>query len=79
MVTRSVTLALPEELLSQAHQLAVEQGTTLSGLLANFLQELVQRGRYEAARATAVSQMRQGVPMGVGEKPGWTRDDLHER
>jgi hypothetical protein len=34
---------------------------------------------YEQARDRAITRMRQGLSMGLGERPGWTRDELHER
>ncbi len=80
MANQNVTLSLPRDVLLEARHLAVERGMSLSRLLAAYLQELVQReSRYDQAQERARARMRRGVPMGVGEKPGWTRDELHER
>jgi plasmid stability protein len=38
-----------------------------------------QPSSYEQARDRAIARMRQGLSTGVGERPGWTRDELHER
>ena len=80
MKNQNVTLSLPRDLLLEARHLAVERGISLSKLLASYLQELVEREpKYEEARKRAVERMRRGIPMGVGERPTWTRDELHER
>lgn len=80
MERRNVTVSLPPHILKQARHLAVERGTSLSGLLGSCLEELVRNEpAYRQARERAVMRMRQGIVMGVGERPGWTRDELHER
>ncbi len=80
MERHNVTVSLPHEILKQARHLAVERGTSLSGLLASCLEELVRNEpAYQQAKRRAVARMRKGVPMGVGERPTWTRDELHER
>jgi len=77
---QKVTLSLPHDLFLKARRLAAERGVSLSKLLASNLEELVEREpKYEEARKRAVERMRRGVPMGVGKKPTWTRDELHER
>jgi len=80
MERQNVTVSLPPEILKQARHLAVERGTSLSALLAACLEDLVRsEPTYRAAQRRAVARMRKGVRMGVGARPGWTRDELHER
>lgn len=80
MKTQSVTLSLPPDLVRKARHVAVERGVSLSRLVGSCLEEVVEpESSYEQARDRAIARMRQGVPMGVGERPGWTRDELHER
>jgi hypothetical protein len=76
-----VTLSLPPELVRKAEHVAVERGLSLSNLVGSCLEEVVKSepSSYEQARDRAIDRMRQGLPMGVGERPGWTRDELHER
>jgi hypothetical protein len=77
---QNVTLSLPAEVLRQVRHLAVERGMSLSRFLAWHLEVLIHNeSAYEQARERAVTRMRQGLPMGVGPTPAWTRDELHER
>jgi hypothetical protein len=80
MKRHNVTVSLPEDTVRQARHIAVERGVSLSKLLAGQLEELVRKNRdYRRARGRAVAMMRRGIPMGLGEKPSWTRDEIHER
>ncbi len=77
---RNVTLTVSEDALRRARHLAVEKGVSLSKLLSESLEQVVLRNdRYDEARRKALSRMKRGVPMGVGVRPTWTRDELHER
>ncbi|HMD09165.1 MAG TPA: DUF6364 family protein [Candidatus Acidoferrum sp.] len=74
----NVTLKLDAELLKQARVLAAEQGSSISRMLADKLEELVrERAGYDRARKRALSRLRVGMDL------GWTRpisrDELHER
>jgi hypothetical protein len=79
--TQNVTLSLPPDLIREAEHVADERGMSLSMLVGSCLEEVVkpQPSSYEQARDRAIARMRQGLSMGVGERPGWTRDELHER
>lgn len=83
MKTQDVTLSLPEDLVRRAQHVAVERGVSLSALVGSYLEGLEEGGgpepTYEQAQECALARMRQGLPMGVGEQPTWTRDELHER
>lgn len=80
METQNVRLSLPRELIRKARRVAGERGVTLSALVGSCLEEVVApEPAYEQARDRAIARMRQGLPMGVGERPAWTRDELHER
>jgi len=74
----NVTLKLDVELLKQARVLAAEQGSSISRMLADKLEELVrERAGYDRARKRALARLRVGMDL------GWTRpssrDELHER
>jgi hypothetical protein len=74
----NVTLTIDANLLREARVLAAEQGTSVSGLLGDRLDELVRRHKdYDAARRRALSRLRAGYDL------QWTapasRNDLHER
>lgn len=77
----NVTLSLDEKLVKEARKIAVEQDTTLTGLIREHLQRLVEdssasgrrRREREALERTFVDfQFR------VGERK-WKREDLHAR
>ncbi|HXJ06870.1 MAG TPA: DUF6364 family protein [Candidatus Acidoferrum sp.] len=74
----NVTLKLDADLLKAARVLAAEQGTSISRMLADKLEELVrERAGYDRARKRALARLRVGIDL------GWTRpdsrDELHER
>jgi len=75
---RNVTLKLDAELLKEARVLAAEQGNSISGMLADKLEELVrERAGYNRARKRALARLRVGMDLGW-TRPG-SRDELHER
>jgi hypothetical protein len=76
----NVTVSLPEETIRLARHIAVERGTSLSGLIAEYIREIAERDeRYEQARSRAVARMNKCTPLGLRGKPRWTREELHER
>jgi hypothetical protein len=77
---RNVTLSLPRETLRRAKVLAVNRGTSLSGLLRELLDDLLAReGGYAAARRRGLRRLRDGADLGTGGRIGWTREQLHQR
>jgi predicted transcriptional regulator len=78
--TRNITLALPKNLLRKVKLLAVERDMSISRLLAETLEELVERDdAYERAYARWREDMRHLRSLGTNGKITWTRDELHER
>ncbi len=77
---QNVTLALPKELLKQAKLLAVKQNKSLSGLLTEYLADIVSRhDKYEVAMKRQLTIMEKGFELGTYGKPTWTREELHDR
>ncbi len=75
-----MTLALSRSLLRKVKLLAVERDTSISGLLTEFLEEIVKRhDGYEKARRRAVRDLRRPADLATGGRPSWNRDDLHRR
>jgi hypothetical protein len=73
---RNLTVQLDEDTIRQAKILAAKRGTSVSGLVARELEELVaQDARYEEARRRAAEVMAQAVSRGGRT---WRRDDLYE-
>lgn len=74
----NVTLRLDAGLLREARVLAAEEGTSVSRLLAERLEDLVRRHKaYDSARRRALSRLREGYDL-QWKRPS-SRDELHER
>jgi hypothetical protein len=74
----NVTLKLDVDLLKEARILAAEEGSSISQMLADKLEEAVrERKGYDRAKKRAVSRLRTGLDLGW-TRPG-SRDELHER
>lgn len=74
----NVTLKLDAKLLKEARILAAEEGSSISGLLASRLEELVrERKGYDRARRRALARLRVGIDL-EWKRPR-SRDELHER
>ncbi len=77
---QNVTLAIPKDILRKAKILAVQKNTSLSGLLAQTLANLVaHQEAYEQARQRNVALLGSGFDLGTHGKISWKRDELHER
>lgn len=77
LARRNLTVQLDEEVIRRAKILAAKRGTSVSGLVARELEELVgQDARYEEAHRLAEKAMTRSVPRGGRT---WRRDDLHDR
>jgi hypothetical protein len=77
MARRNLTLQLDEDMIRLAKVLAAKRGTSVSGLIARELEQLVaEDARYEEARRRAIEIMAESAPRGGRT---WRRDELHER
>lgn len=77
MSKRNLTVQLDEDVICQAKVVATRRGTSVSGLVAQQLQELVEAdGRYEIAHRRARAAMGESTPRG-GRR--WLREDLYDR
>jgi len=74
----NITLKLDSELLKQVRILAAQEGRSISGLLAERLEETVrQRKTFDRARRRALARLSEGFDL-RWTAPG-SRDELHER
>ena len=74
----NITLKLDTAILREVKILAAEEGSSVSGLLAAKLQELVQeRKGYARAKRNALAMLREGFDLDW--TPPRSRDELHER
>lgn len=75
----NITMSVDGELLKKARKIAIDRETSLTGLVRNYLKELVEKE--EVLKEMAANELEslflssQAV---VGEKT-WKRDDLHVR
>jgi uncharacterized protein DUF6364 len=77
MAKRNLTLQLEEDVIRRAKVMAAKRGTSVSGLVAHELEELVrQDARYEEAQRRAEEIMAGSAPRGGRT---WRRDELHDR
>ena len=78
--TQNITLSIPKDILRKAKILAIQRNTSLSGLLAQTLTEMVaDHEEYERARQRNLLFLKNGLNLGTHGNAGWTREDLHER
>jgi hypothetical protein len=74
----NITLKIDAEILREIKIIAAEEGSSISGLLASKLQELVsQRKSYERSKRRALARLRKGFELGF-MRPA-SRDELYER
>jgi len=74
----NVTLKLDSEILREVRIIAAQEGSSISGLLSEKLQEIVrERKGYARAQRSALARLRKGAHLGW-QRPA-TRDELHER
>lgn len=79
VVTKNITLSMPEELLRRARVLAAQRDTSVSALVAELLEQLVGGvPDYDQAWAEEEALMASGIGLRVGDIT-WTRADLHVR
>ena len=80
MERQNITLSLPKGLIKQAKHLAIEKGSSVSGLVAGLLRELVTNSN-EKQRAAKwlLKRMLKGYDLGTHGKIDWKREDLYDR
>ncbi len=80
MERQNITLSIPKETLKKARHLAVEKEQSLSGLLTEFIEELVRHDEsYRDAQQRQMVVMEKGLDFGLQGKVTWSREELHER
>jgi predicted nuclease of predicted toxin-antitoxin system len=80
METQNITLSIPKETLLKVKLLAVKRQTSVSGLLTQTLERLVQQEDvYVHARQRHLGWLEQSVDLGTGGQISTRRDELHER
>lgn len=75
---RNLTLTLPTELVRRAKVVAAERDTSISALVAAYLERLTHDDDYDDLWRRERDVMEAGLPMRVGDVT-WTRDEVHDR
>lgn len=76
---QNVTLSLPKKLLLQAKHLAIERGSSLSGLLSGLLEEHVnKKDSYRKAKGRHMAMLDE-FDLGTAGARNWMRSNLHDR
>jgi predicted transcriptional regulator len=74
---QNLTIQLDKEIIRKAKVLAAKRGTSVSGLVAEQIQESIEtEDAYESARRAALDLLKRGFHLGGGRPD---RDALHER
>ncbi len=80
MDTQNITLALPKKVLRKVKLLAVKRHTSVSGLVTQALEDLVEKEDfYMEARKRQLAWLENGFDLGSGEQIKISREELHER
>ncbi|HSW58826.1 MAG TPA: hypothetical protein VLH15_10505 [Dehalococcoidales bacterium] len=80
MERQNVTISVPKDVLKKAKHIAVNRQTSLSRLLAETLEEIVEKDdAYSKARDRQLAAMNEGFDLGVKGIIAWKREDLHAR
>lgn len=80
MEKQNVTISVSKDILKKAKHIAINRQTSLSRLLADALEDIVEReDTYNRAKARQVAAMKDGFNLGVKGKIDWKREDLHAR
>ena len=80
METRNITLTMPRDVLLKVKLLAVKRQTSVSGLLTQTIEKLVQQeDAYTHARQRHLQWLEEGADLGTNGQILTTRDELHER
>ncbi|BAF60989.1 MAG: CopG family transcriptional regulator [Pelotomaculum sp.] len=80
MEYQNITVSLPKDILLKVKHIAVEKRTSVSGLLARTLEDIVKKeDSYRKARERHMALLNDAPDLGTGGKIGWSRGDIHER
>jgi hypothetical protein len=77
---QNITLSIPKEVLRRVKIIAINRGTSLSGLITRIMEELSsQEEGYEAARRRHLNDLEAPPDLGTRGVIQWGREDLHQR
>lgn len=77
---QNVTVSVPSGLVRQARIIAAERGTSVSAMLSQMLEELVESEHgYRQAEQRSLALLSEGFDLGTGGEITPSREELHER
>lgn len=77
---QNITLSLPKDVLLKVKHIAVEKRTSVSGLLARTLEDIVKKeDSYRKARERHTAILNNVSDLGTNGSIRWSRGDIHER
>lgn len=80
MEKQNITLSLPKDLLMKVKHIAIDQNTSVSGLLAASLAEIAKRDEaYNKSKRHYLKTLDSAMDFKTNGFTSWTRNDLHER
>jgi len=80
MEYQNITLSLPKDVLLKVKHIAVEKRTSVSGLLARILEDIVRKeDSYRKARERHMDILNNVPNLGTSGSINWSRGDIHER
>ncbi len=80
METQNIILSLPKNLLRKVELLAVERDTSVSGLITQVLEEMVdEETGYANARQRQIQWLEPGFDLGLNNDRPCRREELHDR
>ena len=80
MERQNITLSLPKDVLLKVKLIAVRRQTSVSGLLTQTLERIVEHeDAYAHARRHHLEWLRLGADLGTGGQVSVGREELHER
>ena len=75
----NLTLSIDADLLKRARKIAIDRDTSVTGLIRDFLSDLVRREEMRVdLAASELEALFEKSALVVGQKT-WSRDELHER
>ncbi len=80
MEKQNVTISVSKDLLKKAKHIAIDRQTSLSGLLAKALEDIVEKeDTYHKAKDRQRAVMEKGFNLGLDSNISWEREELHDR
>lgn len=75
---KNITLSIDEDVLMVVRRYAVEQGSSVNGIVREFLTGIAERDDRAKKVRKKIRQLSNRSTARIGSK-SWTRDELHER